>query len=155
MHGDLVAGNMALDPFVGGRRAAAVVLGLEAVDRDDPVQGFESGPRRRQRAHGACDELNFDAHALEPGQDLIELAIANERLASHDRDVHRPQPAHEIKHSFDELRAPVIAQLPERDSSAEVVRLVCVAARTTKRTLLRDLERKQRRAALENAAPAG
>ena len=50
VHGDLVTGDVLLDAVVGGRRAADVVLGLQAVDRDDDLQPRNRGPFARESA---------------------------------------------------------------------------------------------------------
>ena len=44
MDGDLVPVDVLQDAIVGRRLAALVVLGLQAVDRDDDLQAAESGP---------------------------------------------------------------------------------------------------------------
>ena len=61
VHGDLLAGDVLEDPIVGGRRAAGVVLGLQAVDRDDDLQPRNRRPLGRNRPHGARHELRVDA----------------------------------------------------------------------------------------------
>ena len=77
---------------------------------------------------------------VEPRQQHVELAVAHERLAADDRQVQRPHPAHHVHHAVDQRLALVVRQLAQDDAAAEVLVAVRVAARTSQRTLTRDLE---------------
>ena len=77
------------DAVVGRRLAALVVLGLQAVDRDDDLEA-------RQRAHS----IGIGRTALvtscvwmprcgEHRQQRVQLAEADQRLAADDREVER------------------------------------------------------------------
>ena len=70
VHRDLVSDDVLEDAVVGGGRSPHVVLGLEAVDRDDDLEPPESGPFAGDRPHRTGDQLRVDAAFGELGQDL-------------------------------------------------------------------------------------
>ena len=86
-------------------------------------------------------------------QDLVQFAIADERLAADQGDVHRPLRVHEREHAVDELLALEIGDLAQRDVTAEVIVAVRVASRAAQRTFTRDFDRERRTVAGQNAAP--
>ena len=129
------------DAIVGGRLAPLVVLGLQSVDRDHDLQPPQPDPFLRNRAHGARDDLRVDAALGHPRQNLVQLAIADQRLAAHDRHVQRPIPVEQREHAVDELLALEILQLAQLDVAAEVIVAVRVAARTRERALASNFDR--------------
>src|SRR2546425_241685 len=137
MNRDGVADDVLQDAVVRRRRAAEIVLGLQSVDRDHDGEASNRAPRLWNLAHRARDELRVDAAGREPGKNHLELAIANERLAAHDRHVQRSIPVDQPDHAVDQLLALEVANLIERDLSAEVIVAVRVAAGATERALAR------------------
>jgi hypothetical protein len=55
-----VPGNVPQDSFVGGRRTAAIVLGLESVDGNYQVQLPDPAPMRGNFSYSTRHELNFN-----------------------------------------------------------------------------------------------
>ena len=65
---DLVPDDVLQDAVVGGRRAPHVVLGLQAVDRDDDRELRDRRPLLRNLADGARDELEWMPRAERSGR---------------------------------------------------------------------------------------
>ena len=153
VHADVVSLDVLEDALVGGGFAPLVVLGLQAVDRDDELKPAEARPLDGNRPHGARDELRVDAHLGHARKNFVELAKANERLAADDRDVQRLVFVEERKHRVDQLLAFEVLQLAQLDLSAQMVVAVCIAAGARQRTLPRNFNREVRLIARENPAP--
>ena len=154
VHHDLMADDVLEDAVVGGRRAARIVLGLQAVDRDD------DGRNRGKVAHSfgisrtaLVTSCVWMPRADERGRIVFELAVAHQRFAADDRDVKRPVPIDEVEHAVDEFLSFEVAHLAERDVAAEMIVAVRVAAGTAQRALARDLDRERGRVAGENPTP--
>src|SRR5262249_10539680 len=88
MDRDLVALDVPKNPAVRGGRSARIVFRLEAVDRHDDHQLGQPAPFARDLADRARHELDVNVPAGERRQDLVQLAVADQRLAADDRDVH-------------------------------------------------------------------
>jgi hypothetical protein len=73
------------DAVVRCRRPAGVVLRLQAVDRHDHVHARDRRPLSGNLADGARDQLDVDAALREQREQLVQLAVADERLAPDDR----------------------------------------------------------------------
>ena len=128
------------DALVGRGCAANIVFGLEAIDRHDELQPVQPLPLAWNGSNGAGHELRVDASFGHPRQNLVEFLVSDQRLASHDRDMQRPEAIDERHESRDQLIAFVIGQPSERDFATEVLIAVGVATRTSQRALLRDLD---------------
>ena len=89
VEGNAGIGDVFQDFLVGGRRATNVVLGLQTVDGDDDVQALELLPMGRNDAECAGDDLDVDSTALEFGDDELQLAMADQWVASDKGDMER------------------------------------------------------------------
>jgi hypothetical protein len=87
VHRDLVPGDVLLNAIVGRRRAPHVVFGLQAIDRHHDLQTPDLCELGRNRTHRAGHQLRVDAAVGEQRQDLLQFAIAHQRLAADDRHV--------------------------------------------------------------------
>ena len=117
------------------------MLRLQAVDRDDDLQPRNPGPLRGNRPDRARHELGVDAAFRQTRQDLLQLAIAHQRLAADDRHVQRLVLVDERQEPIDELLTLVVADLSERDVAAEMLVAVGVASRAAQRALAGDFDR--------------
>jgi hypothetical protein len=123
------------DSLVGGGCAAAIVLRLQAIDRDHQVKIPDIGPLSRDRPYRARNELDFDAHLVNLWQCYGKLAVANERLTPDNRDVNRPIAPDEPEKPFDKLLPLVVGERSQRPELPKMAVLVGVAARASERTL--------------------
>ena len=80
--------------------------------------------------HRARHDLRVDALRRELRQEHVELAVAHERFAADDRQLHRAMTRDEIEHAVDERLALEVGQLPQHDAAAEMIVAVGVAAGT-------------------------
>src|SRR5205823_12107660 len=151
--GDLVPLDVLEDAVVSRGRPPLVVLGLQAVDRDDDREAEEAVPVLRNLADGARHELGVDAALRKLRQDHVELAVADERLAADDRDVERPLTVDQREELVNELLPLEVAHLTQRHAAAEMIVAVGVAARTPQRALACDLNGKSRCVPAEDASP--
>ena len=108
------------DAVVGGGFAALVVLGLEAVDRDDDIELLELFPLGGDDAEGAGDDLGVNSAALDLGQEEFELAITNERIAAYEGDVEGLVLVDEGEDFSYEFVALEVGELAELGFAAEV-----------------------------------
>ena len=102
-----------------------------------------AGPFNWHRPYRASDDLRVNAFVGESRQNLIQLAVAHERLAANDRDVNGTMLLDQLEESRDELVALVIADLSQRDAAAEVVVTVRVTAGAAQGTFPSDLNRER------------
>ncbi len=109
-------------------------------------------PFERNGANGAGDQLRFHAEAVEPGKELTELAVADQRLAANDGDVNRPEAANDDGGAH-QIRAAIIGEPAEGDQRTEVFGLVRIASGAMQRTFPGDLEGEKGRVSAEDAAP--
>ena len=140
VNGDLMPLDVLEDAFVGRRRAANVVFGLETIDRDDDLQPVQPLPLAWNGSNGAGHQLRVYASFGHLRQNLVEFPVPDQRLASDDRDMQRPEAIDEREESRDQLVALVIGQPSEGDVAAEVLIAVGVATRASQRALLGDLD---------------
>ena len=139
--------------FVGCGRAAEVVLGLKAVNRDHQVQVPKLAPSERNRPHRARHKLYFDPHLGESWQQDFKLSVAHQRLAAHNRYVQRPVAADQGQDAFDEGVTFVVSKLAQRARVTQVAGFVGIAAWTPQRAFAGDLDRKQRPLPLKDSSP--
>ncbi len=148
---------LSLDVFenaiVGGRGAAHVVLGLQAIDRHTHLQAAACPPSCGNRPHGARHDLHVHAHRGQRRQQHVEFAESHERLAADDRHVQRLLPLDDVEHAVDELLSLVIGKFPQYDVAAQVLVAVRVTPRAAQRALASDFDRQIRTVARENQPP--
>jgi hypothetical protein len=77
MHGDLVPGNIFENPFIGGGRAPRVVFRLQAIDRHNYVETTNALPLGWDRADSTGDELHFNLHFSEFGEQNAQLVVTH------------------------------------------------------------------------------
>lgn len=99
MHDDRMALDVPQDAFICRGRAPYVVIGLQAVNRDDQMQSFDLRPLRRNLANGAGDQLDFDAHLIQSRQQDVQFAEPDKRLAAHDGEVERAMASNQRQHA--------------------------------------------------------
>jgi hypothetical protein len=91
------------------------VFGLQAVDRDDDVETLKVSPMRGNGAKGAGDDLDVNAAAVEFWQDRLELAVADEGVATDEGDVKRLVLVDYAENIFYKGVFLVVGQLAESD----------------------------------------
>src|SRR5262245_15226134 len=153
MNGDLVPLDVFENPVVGCRLAALVVLRLKSVDRHNHLQARKPDPFRRNRPHGAGDDLDIQSHLRESRQDLSEFPVADEWFAAYDRDVKRPMRLDQREKAIDKFLAFEVADLTERHIAAEVVIAVGVTTGTPEGAFAGDLDRQGRTIAAKDSSP--
>ena len=77
MHCDGMALNVSEDPFIGGWSAAGIMLGRQAVDRDDQVQPPDACLGGGDRTYPTGDELDTDAHHAQARQQDVQFTQAD------------------------------------------------------------------------------
>jgi hypothetical protein len=95
--------------------ATYIVFGLQAVDGDDDVETLKVSPMRGNGAKGAGDNLDVNAAAVEFWQDRLELAVADEGVATDEGDVKRLVLVDYAENIFYKGVFLVVGQLAESD----------------------------------------
>src|SRR5262249_47983399 len=149
----LVSDDVLEDPVVGGGCAPDAVLWLQAVNRDDDRESAQAVPRGRDLTDGTRHELGVDAAGREPRQQLVELAVAHDGLAAHDREVQRAMLVDKRHDAVDEGLALEVADLAQRDVAAEMVVAVRVATGAMERALSSDFNRECWHVPCEDPSP--
>ena len=152
---DLAPGDVFKDAVVRGGFAANVVVFGQAVDRDGDAYAGKFHPFDGDGDYTTGYDKREDFHFGEDGQDATEFAMADERFASHDRDVLWFVPADQFENAVNECLAAKIAEFAEGNSAPEVRVAVGVTARAAQRTFTRNFDGEHGDAATENAAPRG
>jgi hypothetical protein len=68
--------------------------------------------------------LHFHAHVHQLRQQNVEFLVAHQRLAAHNRDVHRPQAPHQREHAMHKRVAAEVGKLAQGSGIGEVLRLI-------------------------------
>ena len=152
---DFAAFDILENFFVGGGRAADVVVLGQPVNRDGHADARQLHPLRRDGNDGAGDDECENIHAAQDGKDAAEFFVADERFAADKRDVNRLMLANEIHHAVDERVAAEIVELAERGFAAEVRIAVGITARAGERTFTSDFDREHGDFSSENISPRG
>ena len=154
VHRDLVSLDVLDDAIVGGGRTPRVVFGLQSVDRHDDLELGQPRPFPWDRPDCARDELGVDLPFRQLRQNLVKLAIADERLSADNRHVERSMAIDKCHEARDQLVALVVGEAAQRHATAKVIVAVGVASGTSQRTFARDLDRDVRAVARKDAAPS-
>src|SRR5882724_2016847 len=152
---DFTARDILQDALVSGGLAANVVVLREAVDGYGDAQPREIHPFERNWNHAAGDYEGEDVHGAEGRQNSAQFAMAHQRLAADQRDVHGLVLADEVEDPIDKSLAAKIAQPAESFLAAKVRVAVGITTWATERTLARDLDGEHRRFAGKNFPPRG
>jgi hypothetical protein len=96
----------------------------------------------------------MDAAARQNRQQRVELFVADEGLTADDRQMQRTMLVDEREDTVDQLLPFEIADLPQRQLTAQMIVAVGVAAGTSQRTLTRDLNRQRRGVTREDPTPS-
>lgn len=117
------------------------------------MKSRDAAPFERNGANGAGDDLDFDIHGVQLGEEDGQFAVANQRFAADDGKMQGFDAANEREDGGDQGIATKVTELAERANRAQVVRLVRVTARTAERAFLGDFEREERPLPAKDFAP--
>src|SRR5215475_11136056 len=131
MHGEPMARNMFKDALISRWRTALVMLRRQSVHRDHQMQFLNAPPLRWNWPDRTRDDLNLDTHFRELGKQDSQLVVANQRLATHNRDVNRLEAADQGQHPGDQGFPSVIVKQAQRATGPQMALFVSVAAGTT------------------------
>jgi hypothetical protein len=76
---------------------------LKSIDRHNDIKLLEFFPSGRDDPEGARHDLSMHSTALDLRQKQFKLAIAHERIASHEGDMKRPVLVYDSEHSLYQL----------------------------------------------------
>ncbi|HXJ44309.1 MAG TPA: hypothetical protein VNH18_33790, partial [Bryobacteraceae bacterium] len=127
------------DPFVGCRRPSLIMFGSQSVYRYNNVQTLLRRPADRNRPKCACNDLYMDSARYKFRDKNLKLAVTNQRIATYQRQVKGPKPINDPKDSADKLFSFPIIQISQEQAVPQVRGIVCIATRTSQRTLTSDL----------------
>ena len=133
--------------------AEPVTLTIESW-RNDDLKLWQLRPFPRDRPDCARDQLRVNLPFRQLRQNLVKLAIADERLTADNRHVERTMAIDEGHEARDQLVALVVGEAAQRHATAKVIVAVGVTSGTTQRTFARDLDRDVRAVARKDAAPS-
>jgi hypothetical protein len=77
------------------------VFRSKTVDRHDNIYVLQRSPFGRHRAKRARHDLNMDSAFNQNGDQCPDFAVADQWIASYQREVQRPQPVYDLQHSCD------------------------------------------------------
>ena len=147
------AGDALQNALVGCRLAALIMLRLQAIDRNHHVQQFVCAPGRRHSAKRARHDLRVDAALLHLRQNLLQFAVADQGVASDERNMQRLVLIDHCQHIAHQRVALEVRKLAQFSARAQVRRVEGIAAGAAQRAFLGDLDRKGGRAAAQNTCP--
>jgi len=153
VNGYLRAFDVLEDAIVGGRFSPRIVFRLQAVDGNHDIQVLEGHPRRWNHPECAGDNLGICAAALNLRQQRVEFAIADERIATHKRDMHRSVLVDQSKHPRDQDVSTKVGEIAKLCLATQMRPIERVASRAPQGALFRDFNRKRRSATGQNAGP--
>lgn len=147
MDGDFRADNIFQDAFVGCRLAALVVLRLKAVNGNDDVKSFVPSPLSRNDAEGAGDDLGVNTAGFNLWDELLQLTVANEGVATHEGDVKGLVLVEKSENAGDQIFSLEVGELTQKGVVAEMGYVEGVAARAAEGAFLGDFDGKRGSAA--------
>src|SRR5260370_11381124 len=151
--GNLLARDVLQDAIVGCRGAPDIVLGLQSVNRYDDVHVGKRRPSRRKRPECTGDQLDVNSSIKQQRNHHLELAIADKRVASHDRQMQRLEPVDDLKNTVDQVLPLAIMKTSQSHAATQARVIIGIAPATTQRALARNLNGKRGPLSLENLAP--
>ena len=107
------------------------------------------------RAVGDRYREDLERAGIGDGRHCFEFAIPDQRIASHNRQVHRFQAVNEFYHPVDQFLAFAIAEAAECCLAAQVIVTVRVTSRTSQGTFTGDLDGQHWGPAAQDASPGG
>src|SRR5580658_1106770 len=112
----------------------------QAVDGDSYGDPGQRGPLLRNRNHGAGDNHGVAAPRAQNGQHAAQLAMADQRLTTHQGNLNRVVALDQAQDSVDQIVTAKIAHVGKTRSVTEMRVTIRVATRATERTFPRDLD---------------
>jgi hypothetical protein len=107
----------------------------------------------REGTERASDDLHVDAASDQQGNQLLQFAVADQWIATNERQVQWLEPVDNFENSVNQMLAFSIVQLAQGHAAAQVGFIVRVATRTSQRAFAREFYRKGRRLAPEDFPP--
>src|SRR5262249_8741159 len=115
MHIHLASSDVLEDSLVGCWCAAHIMMFRQAIHRNRYPDPRNAHPIAGNRNHGACDDHGMHFHVAEYRQEAAKLAMADQWLTSHQRQMQRTMDSYQPQNSIHQIVAPVVAQVPEID----------------------------------------
>jgi hypothetical protein len=91
--------------FVSGRFPAGIVIGLQAVNRNDEVKSPDLVPFCWYRSYRACYKLNVNSHFAKAWKQDAQLAKPDKWLASYDGKMEGAVLAHKAQETINQFLA--------------------------------------------------
>jgi hypothetical protein len=127
------------------------MVGLQSVNRYDYAEPGKIVPMRRDGPECAGYKLNIYTLLIKFGQDFFQLAVSDEGIAAHQRDMEGPIFVNKIEDTVDEGVLFEVGKDSKSDAvAAEVGLVVGITAGAAERALARNLNGQQRFSAAEN-----
>lgn len=153
MDRDSLSRDVSENAIVRCRGAPGIVFGLQTVDGHDDVQPLKLRPRGTQGSERAGDNLDVDSARQQRWNHQLQFTIADQGVATDDRQVQRLDAIDNFKYSIYESLASSIVQVAQRRSAAEMGVVVRVTAGTFQRAFFGNFDRKRRLLTLQDLAP--
>jgi hypothetical protein len=118
VNGDPLPHDVSQNTVIRCRCPPEIVFRLQPVDGHDYVQSLQAGPGRTHCSESAGYDLHVDSARQQGGNQQLQFAIADQRVASDDRQVQRLQPINDLKNPFHQGLASSIVQVAQRLSAA-------------------------------------
>jgi hypothetical protein len=126
---------------------------LKSIDRHHDIQLLELFPRGRHNPEGARNNLGMHSTTLDLRQKQFKLAVAHERITSHEGDMKRPVLVDEGQHSFYQLVSLEIGELAKLGCACKMGRVERITARAPQRAFFGNFDGKGRRGTDKNVGP--
>src|SRR5260370_2847853 len=130
-----------------------VVVRVQPVDGPDDVKAVKVRPSRIHFSEGARYKLDVCSARQKGRNHQLQLAKAEQRVATNDGQVQRLEPIDDFKHSVHERLASSVVQVAQCLSAAKMRRVIGVTARTFQGAFLGDFYGKRGWFTLEDFAP--
>jgi len=128
MNVDFATGDILQDEVVGRGLSPDVVMFGQTVDGNRNTKAGKVHPAERDGDYTAGNDERENVHGAEGGKDQAEFAMAHERFATDQGDVHGLVSADQVQDAVDEGGPPKVTQFSQDFVATEVSLAVSVTA---------------------------
>jgi outer membrane receptor protein involved in Fe transport len=153
MDRDSLSRNVSENAVVGCRCAPGIVFGLQSIDRHGDVQVLQLRPGGTQGSERAGDNLHVDSARQQRWDHQLQFTIADQGVATDDRQVQRLDAIDNFKYSIYKSLASAIVQVAQCWSAAEMGVVIRVTTGAFQWAFFGNFDRKGRWFTLQDLAP--
>ena len=153
MHDHLMSANAFKNAGVSGWFATHVMLRLQTIDGYHDIEPLYARPFWWNLTKRTGYHLDVNTAVLKQRQKAGDFTMPHQRIAPHKGEMQWTMFIHQCKHTLHQIFTAFVLELPQIQSS-HMAFFICITSGATQRTLPRNLNRKRRTSAAQDALPS-